>query len=48
MRGADPFGERAMHLYKIWQDEIKRQRRALRKPEECPPVVGGLFAEEES
>ncbi len=27
LREAYPFGERAMHPYKIWLDEIKRQRR---------------------
>jgi hypothetical protein len=26
LREAYPFGERAMHPYKIWLDEIKRQR----------------------
>ena len=26
LRDAYPFGERAMHPYKIWCDEIKRQR----------------------
>ena len=26
LKEAYPFGERAMHPYKIWLDEIKRQR----------------------
>ena len=26
LRNAYPYGERAMHPYKIWCDEIKRQR----------------------
>jgi hypothetical protein len=46
LRAAYPFGERAMHPYKVWLDEIKKQRRRLRTPAECPPVAGGLFEEE--
>lgn len=30
LREAYPFGERAMHPYKIWCDEIKRQRKLPR------------------
>lgn len=39
---AYPFGERAMHPYKIWCDEVRRQRG--RKPEREPEAPGGLLA----
>ena len=35
LREAYPFGERAMHPYKIWLDEIKRQR-GLKPVKEMP------------
>ena len=40
---AYPFGERKMHPYKIWRDEIKRQLegRQHRRPNVPPPVAPG-------
>ena len=43
LREAYPFGERAMHPYKVWLDEIKRQRKLkpprphLKKPLPADP-----------
>lgn len=35
LHDAYPFGERAMHPYKIWLDEIKRQTGAKVRPVPC-------------
>lgn len=48
LRDAYPFGERAMHPYKIWCDEIKVQR-GLRKfggrqKAEADPNQANLFS----
>ena len=45
---AYPFGERAMHPYKIWLDEVKQVRYWVelpRKGEAAQKTHGGLFAE---
>lgn len=45
---AYPFGQRAMHPYKIWLDEIKRQRR-VHDPVALQRAVegSGLFKKED-
>lgn len=35
LREAYPFGERSMHPYKIWRDEIRRQLEG--RQHNCPP-----------
>jgi hypothetical protein len=50
---AYPFGERAMHPYKIWLDEVKRQtghkpQTSLQKKQiENGAIAGSLFEEED-
>jgi hypothetical protein len=41
LRDAYPFGERAMHPYKVWCDEIKRQR-GLKKPTKHQAIALGI------
>jgi hypothetical protein len=46
LKEAYPFGERAMHPYKVWCDEIKvqrGQRRFGKKKEVVPKEQGSLF-----
>jgi hypothetical protein len=49
LRDAYPFGERRMHPYKAWLDEVRWQR-GLRKPKKTDPAADerqlGLFGEE--
>jgi hypothetical protein len=50
LRDAYPYGERAMHPYKIWCDEIRRQRglktpRAARTTGVVDPKQVALFQE---
>jgi hypothetical protein len=40
LKEAYPFGERAMHPYKVWLDEIRRQTKgklSTRKPKDIVP-----------
>jgi hypothetical protein len=45
LREAYPWGERKMHPYKIWCDEIRRQLAGLQPslPRQDPPGQGKLF-----
>ena len=36
IRQAYPFGERAMHPYKIWLDEVQRQLGTKKPKHTCP------------
>lgn len=44
IREAYPYGERAMHPYKIWCDEVKKQL-ARHFSKNAPAVQTGLFAQ---
>lgn len=46
LRNAYPYGERAMHPYKIWCDEIKVQRHQKKSRIFTDPNQSDLFKEE--
>lgn len=56
LRDAYPFGPRAMHPYRIWCDEVQRQRGQKpqtpadrkRRAREAEQAIGSLFGAEEA
>jgi hypothetical protein len=43
LREAYPFGEREYWPYKVWLDEIRRQRGILKRKDRAPEEQGRLF-----
>ena len=43
LRDAYPWGERAMHPYKVWRDEVKKQIK-LHESRNQPVEQGNLFS----